>query len=231
MANDLPFNSSRDRTAAVVLSLCFFAWSLSGCRLTSSADHVEKLESHIRTQDSTIRSLEQNLTDTRNELESIRRQRSEMIAASRQSSEISSTPAFRSASITRLDINRLLSGGLDRDGIPGDETITILVTPRNSSGEAVRTDGRLEIELLDFTRPAEEQRIAHWQWTEEETAQAWYAGVFGDGFRLTAPMPQLPMTGQVTVHARFFTVDNQQFDVVSPLLLRTSAPAEGVAAR
>lgn len=231
MANDFSLNLSRDRAAAVALSLCFFACSLSGCRLTSSADHLEELESHIRSQDSTIRSLEQNLTDAQSELESLRRQRSEMIAASRQSSEISSTPAFRSASITRLDINRLLSGGLDRDGVPGDETITILVTPKNSSGEAVRTDGRLEIELLDFTRPAEEQRIAHWQWTEEETAEAWYAGVFGDGFRLTAPMPQLPMTGQVTVHARFFTVDNQQFDVVSPLLLRTTVPAEGVAAR
>lgn len=223
MANDL-YKLRRDRIALAVLSCFVFAVLLGGCRSPApKASPTEQMESHIRQQDQTIESLQHELTEAKSELQAARRQVVEHAIVADAAPGAVTQAGFHPPRVVRVDINRLLSGGLDRDGVPGDETVTVLITPRDEHGEPLRGEGRLEIELLDFSRPMDQQRLAHWSWTEEETSEAWYSGVFGDGYRLTAPLPAQPVTGQLTVHARFFTPDNKQFDAVGPLLLRTGA--------
>jgi hypothetical protein len=114
--------------------------------------------------------------------------------------------------VERLELNSLLSGGLDRDGIPGDELLSVLATTVSKSGSAVQTHGTLTVAAFDYSLSAENQKVGHWEWNVNETAALWSNGVVGTGYRLTKEWEQIPRSGEIVLHARFVGVDGQQFD-------------------
>ena len=128
-------------------------------------------------------------------------------------------------SVERLELNSLLSGGLDRDGIPGDELLSVLVTTVSKSGSAVQTDGTLTVTAFDYSLPAENQRVGRWEWNVDETAGLWSSGVVGTGYRLTKVWEQTPKSGKIVLHARFVGLDGQQFDATRTVTIET--PLDG----
>ena len=115
-------------------------------------------------------------------------------------------------SVERLELNSLLSGGLDRDDIPGDELLSVLATTVNKSGSAVQADGTLAVTAFDYSLPAENQKVGHWEWNVDETGALWSNGVVGTGYRLTKEWEQIPRSGEIVLHARFVGIDGRQFD-------------------
>lgn len=205
---------STTHLATAILSAC--ALCTSGC--LGPSNRVQSLEAQLRDQDARVVELSRALEETQAELTASNYEASLL----RQSlSDLSAPPSAEEAEtalrITDIEIVSLLSGGLDRDGVPGDELLTLLVSPRDASGETLRTSGRLIIEAFDFSTGGDQQRIGRWEFTGSKLTDLWHSGVIGRGFRLVDRWQTSPSGETVTVHARLVTSDGRQFDKTTQL--------------
>ncbi|MDA0284687.1 MAG: hypothetical protein O3B13_15035 [Planctomycetota bacterium] len=133
-------------------------------------------------------------------------------------SEITQT-AYSVSRINRIEVVSLLSGGLDRDAVDGDELISVLVAPKDASGETHRLNGELSLRLVDFSRPAESQDVGAWNFTSAETTALWHSGVLGRGFRIIVSLPDNLLGGSIVAHVRFTTTTGDQFNVSHEFLI------------
>ncbi len=92
--------------------------------------------------------------------------------------------------VSAITFHRLLTGGFDADGEPGDEGVSVLLEPRNPRGELVRTPGDIELAVIDPDRGG--ARVAQWRFTTAELASHWDRRAVGEGFFLQLPWPSRP---------------------------------------
>lgn len=182
-----------------LVCVLFSAICVSGCRSAASRRMVE-LESRVRIQEQQIRSLE-----------SARRQDAEVITAS---GETPSRPAVA------LKINSLLSGGLDRNDVPGDDTLSFLISPVDQAGQPVRTGDRLEIRAIDFSQSGSEQTVGSWDYDGDTLSALWHSGVFGKGYQARVAMSEPQQDRQLTIHARLTQADGKQLDASTQITFR-----------
>ncbi len=114
--------------------------------------------------------------------------------------------------LDRIEIRSLLTGGLDRDSLPGDELLSVLVTPVDQSGSPVRPEGSLIVTAFDYSLPKDRQQIGRWHWSADATDSLWTAGVLATGYRFTGTWDSPPASREVVLHARFVASDGEQFD-------------------
>lgn len=203
------------------------ALALCGCR---TRGNVELLESRLRQQEDAIAEIQSELSRARNEVAAITRQNDSLRTqlAGRGHEVLLPEQAdvvFRTASI---EVSKLMSGGLDRDGVPGDDILTVLVAPRDGNGELVKVPGDVQIEALDLTFDGQQRHIGQWQFTSAEAAEFWHAGVLGTGYRFQLPWQQPPTSERLLVHARLVTIDGRQFDTTQEIRV-TPAEADKIA--
>lgn len=208
---------SRDMNQIATALLCVVALSASGCQWASSS-RVSSLETQLRDQDARVIELTRTLEAAHAELEAASYE-SRILRNSLTDLSAPPTPEQTETSlrITGIEIVSLLSGGLDRDGIPGDELLTLLVSPRDAAGETLRTGGRLTIEVFDFAADGGRQQVGRWEFAGKELNELWHSGVIGRGFRLVDRWQAVPSSENVTVHVRLVTSDGRQFDKTGEL--------------
>ncbi|NNJ25807.1 hypothetical protein [Alienimonas chondri] len=222
------------RPAAALAPLCLvgLAGGLIGC----AADDASVLRGDLlRTQD--------ELTRTESEL---REARAELAAAERSADRlrdqvvedggvvVASAEQVRAMGrVSQLTIAKLLTGGLDRDGLPGEEVLAVVLTPADDDGDPVKTAGAVSFELLDLGADPDDRRIEAWSFDDAECAVAWRRSPIGIGYRFRLPLPPRNPgeTGPETLHlvARFAANDGRRFDVTHPLELNRP-PAPGTPA-
>jgi hypothetical protein len=203
---------SRDMTRIAAALVCVGVLCSSGCRWTAS-NRAGSLEAQIRAQDARIIGLTQSLGETRAELNAANVEgRALRESLDNLTAPPSTEQAENSFRVTDIEIVSLLSGGLDRDDEPGDELLTLLLSPQDESGETLRTDGTLTVEVFDFSQTGEQQRIGLWEFAGRDLADLWHSGVIGRGFRLVKPWQTAPSSGEVTVHVRLVSSDGRQFN-------------------
>ncbi len=203
---------SRDMTRIAAALLWVGMLCSLGCRWTAS-NRVGSLEAQIRTQDARIIGLTQSLEETRAELHAANLEgRALRESLNNLTPPPSTEQAENSFRVTGIEIVPLLSGGLDRDDEPGDELLTLLLSPQDESGETLRTDGTLTVEAFDFSKTGDQQRIGQWEFAGHDLARLWHSGVIGRGFRVVQPWQTMPSSPEVTVHVRLVSSDGRQFN-------------------
>ena len=186
---------------------------LSGCN-RGSRRTISRLESRIRAQETEIAELKQTLDRNEAELAAARREASDLrvtLTAGEQPAVLPEQAAawFR---IESIRINSLLSGGLDRDNVPGDETLAVLISPEDSSGEPLRTAGAIDLTAYDFASDQQDRVVGRWSFSEDESRELWHSGVIGRGLQIRVPLTKWPTADRIFVHARLTTPDGRQFD-------------------
>lgn len=205
------------RHSAIVAVLWLLPLTQAGCSLSSNRSQ-ELVEARLRQQDDTIRELERRLQSSNETVAALQQEADTIRLASQQGMQpIPPEQADSTFRVAKLEVSSLMSGGIDRDQSPGDDQFTLLLTPRDATGNTLRAVGNLDIELLDFTRPSEQQRIGQWQFSRADVGTMWHQGLVGQGYQFTSPWQQLPSSPDVHVHARLTTVDGRQFDATSKL--------------
>ena len=111
-----------------------------------------------------------------------------------------------------IELNRYLTGGLDRDGIPGDELLSVLIVPTDSQGNLVKAPGSVSLAVFDLSKPESQQRIGRWEFTPQKSDSLWVSGFLGSGYVIRVPWQELPQSANLLVHARLKTIDGRQFD-------------------
>jgi hypothetical protein len=213
--------SSSGWRASVVAAAALL--SASGC---VSRGNTELLEANLRQHQDRIASYERQVSTLRDELASARGEtdqlRRELVALGKDGRQEASEPLSKVAGI---QFNSMMTGGRDSDGQPGHDVITAVLAPHDGDGDLVKLGGELEVEVLDLTRPADQQRIGNWKYSAEQARELWHSGFLASGFQLDLPVGVVPKTGEVILHGRLKTTDGRQFDTTCPVTL---ASAESV---
>jgi len=192
-----------------------------GC---ASSRNTELLESRLRNQQDANDQLHAQLQSAKTDL---RVARQESNALRTQLTERGDRPLLPEQAdtlfrTTGIRINRLLTGGLDRDQTPGDEAINVVVEPIDEDGEVLKVPGSLELRLFELTRPRDDQTIGSWRFDENTARKQWHSGLVGKGFQFRLPWQTIPNSDQLLLHARLTTTDGRQFDTTSPVRISLS---------
>ena len=123
-------------------------------------------------------------------------------------------PASDSARVDRVAINRLLVGGWDMDGRPGDEGIFLLVEPKDAEGRTVLAAAPVSVVLLDRGFSGDAARVARWDLTAEQAAARFRRVAAGEGLYLELPWRgSPPVHGHLQLFVRYTTRDGRKLEV------------------
>ena len=187
----------------------------------------EVLESALRQQEDRLTGLQQQLTATQSELQisqhEVAQLRAQLVANGQQShSPEHFEQEFKAVG---LRFNTYLTSGIDRDGQPGDELLSVLLYPHDEQGGLVKLPGTVELRALDLSAPEGLQEVGSWTFTPEQTKKAWHTGFLAAGFLFEEAWERLPQGSNITLHGRFRTLDGRQFDAIQPLKVSSPVPA------
>lgn len=203
---------------SVVMALAM----LGGC---ASRGSLEVLETELRQQEDQLAGLQQQLATTQSELQVSQNEVAQLRAQLVGNGQQSHSPEHleHEFKAVGLRFNTYLTSGIDRDGQPGDELLHVLVYPHDDQGGLVKLPGTIELRALDLSAPDGLQEVGSWSFTAAQTKAAWHSGFLAAGFLFEEAWARLPQGSDVTLHARFKTIDGRQFDAVQSL--KVSSPA------
>jgi outer membrane murein-binding lipoprotein Lpp len=192
---------------------------IGGC---ASRGNLEVLESELRRQEDQMAELQLQLASTRSELDIALNEAARLRQQLTQSGTIALSPEhieneFRAVGVR---FNTYLTSGVDRDGQPGDEQISVLVYPHDEQGGLVKLGGKLELRALDLAAPKTEQEVGVWNYSPTVIRDSWHSGFLAAGYLFEEAWQRPPSGPEIMLHARFVTTDGRQFDAVQPLRVK-----------
>jgi hypothetical protein len=104
------------------------------------------------------------------------------------------------------------TGGRDDDGIPGDESLQVVIVPKDDDGAAVKLAGRVSILAQEITREGLKVSIGKWEVTPEQLKKAWRGGLLGSGYFVPLQWDRPPTTEKVRITIRFTTPDGRVYE-------------------
>ncbi len=206
--------------------LAFAVIATTGC---ASRGNVDLLEARLREQEDQLRSLHAQVDRTNSELTAARRLNESLKQKVVQPASHEATFDLREQhfQVTGLKINPLLTGGFDRDGRPGDDQITLVFTAIDQRNQPVQLPGQVECELLDPSRPAEQQRLGLWTFDAVKTRSAWRKTLGSFGYRFELPWQSMPTTRDLELRVRFQSHHGDRFEASAPIRIALSKPTLG----
>ncbi|MBS0206442.1 MAG: hypothetical protein JSS49_26430 [Planctomycetes bacterium] len=184
---------------------------LCGCLGRAKPD---LLQARLREQQERVVEVERRMEAAQADLQRARREsdqlRAELARSGKQVMAAEYTESLIRAS--KLQINSMLSGGLNRDSQPGDDAVVAFFALTDDDGEVVKLPGAVELTLLDPSLPEPSRQVGQWRFTAEECRSKWTRGFTGSGFQFTVPLDQPVQHDQLVLNAKLTTVDNRIFD-------------------
>ncbi len=194
---------------------------LIGCRPHKRYDLIE----------AELRTRERELAETRAALEQAR----QLNQAYAQQTPACPAPTLPVANrpnpyvpVARITLSRG-TGGVDDDGVPGDEALMVVVTPLDADGTAVKVLGRVDVWAWDVHLSGIKHLIGAWQIGPEQLRHTWRNGWISSGYFLTLPWQRYPTQNRLRIAVRLTTLDGQMFETdrevpIQPIVASTAQP-------
>ncbi len=198
----------------------FVVLSTVHCTLATSCKpnkRYDLIEAELRTR-------ERELTDTRAALEQSRNL-NRAYAQQSQSSPGPQVPTTAPLYVPVKDITLARgTGGVDEDGVPGDEGLMLVVVPRDEDGAAVKVPARVQVAAWEVTAAGIKNPIGTWDVPAEKVRPSWRAGFISTGYFVAVPWQTYPSTERVRVAVRLTTLDGRAFEADKDLFVRPCVP-------
>jgi hypothetical protein len=195
------------RLAAVALCL------LAGCRGATKADvRADALEAELRTR---TRELEQSRLE-RDQLRGL----AETYARQVQPGRPPFAPTYGFAqheggqpTLPLRDISLANgTGGVDDDGQPGDESLMVVVVPKDDDGTAVKLPGRLTVSVSEINKQGLKTPIGRWEIPSDALRKTWRSGLLASGYFVPLKWDTAPGSDRIRVGVQFVTLDGKPFE-------------------
>ncbi len=181
---------------------------LTGC---SGRGETDLLQARLRDQQEQLLSAQNQLKETSKSLAQSRQEseqlRTELAQATSGEKKFASSDAV--VPVSAIKINSMLTAGIDKDEIAGDDAIVVNFAPYDDDGEMVKLHGPVDIVAIDPTQPEGEQFVARWNFTTDETRDHWVRGFLGSGYQFTLPWPENPTHDELVLHVRLKAPDGR----------------------
>jgi hypothetical protein len=186
--------------------------SLTGC-LAGRGD-TDLLHARLREQEQRLAEVQSQLTaqeralaEARREADSLRKQ-----LAQADGGGLLPEQTDQLVRVSGIKINSLLTAGVDRDEVAGDDALFVQFAPHDADGEIVKLPGAIDIAVLDPSLPDGERTVAQWSFAAEDCRAHWTRGFVGTGYQFTLPWPhEPPRNSELVVHVRLKPVDGREF--------------------
>lgn len=134
-----------------------------------------------------------------------------------------STVATRPTSndpVERIVLNLALSGGLNADGKPGDEGLSLLIEPQDAQGRSVERAAPITVVVLDRQVSGDAARVARWDFSAEQVAKKFRHTSVGSGVYLELPWPVAPPAhSELHAFVRYVPADGRLLEAEMPLTI------------
>ena len=194
--------------------MVLFALALAGC---ATRGDIDVLEAELRQQEQSQQELADKLARAREDLKVARSDAAVLRSQVNKTRQVSLTQEqadvlYRAEG---LKFNMLLTSGQSRDGQPGDEGLSVLLTPVDVHGDLVKLAGEVELELFDMTLDSASQRLGFWKFSTDEVREHWHRGFVGSGYLFQIDWQKVPTASELTLHARFSVPQGSRFDATT----------------
>lgn len=197
------------------------------CSSCAIRGNVEMLEAQLRTQESRIRSYEQDIAQLQSELNTTHKEMDLLrTALAGQGSPVAYEE--ESASLARaqeLVFNSLLTAAQDHDGVEGDERFHAVFYPCDTQGGPVKLTGHIELEAIDPSRKQGDRSLGHWQYSTTESRKLWHVGFLSSGFQVSENWTRPPSGSKVILVVKMTTLDGREFEATHTLSVTPSTSA------
>jgi hypothetical protein len=119
--------------------------------------------------------------------------------------------ASQTYTLTAITLARQ-TGGYDRDNVPGDEALQVVVEPRDPDGHTIKAPGTLMVQALEVTREGTKRPLSAWQLSPDELRATWKTGFLGAGYFVVLPWKAYPTSEKLRVVAQFVTPDGRTYE-------------------
>ena len=185
--------------------------SRMGC--LGSARTEDLLHARLREQQQQLLETKSNVDELTASLQKSRREtetlRTELARV--ESGELKTVSGECVIPVSAIKINSMLTAGMDKNAIKGDDTLVVNFAPYDDDGEMVKLHGTVDIVAMDPQLPEGEQVIARWSFAPEETRQHWVRGFLGSGYQFTLTWPDPPQHDELVLHVRLRTPSDREF--------------------
>lgn len=149
----------------------------------------------------------------------------ELQALRGDSSAGSDKPGVMAYAIRSLTLGRQ-TGGRDGDASGGDESLQVIVEPRDADNQAVKVPGSIVIDALEITPAGVKQPLSTWNISEDEVRRSWRAGLLSTGYVFVLPWKVWPSNEKLRVSVRFRLPDGRMFEADRDVTVRLVPPAK-----
>ncbi len=119
------------------------------------------------------------------------------------------------------------TGGVDEDRRPGDESLQVVIVPKDDDGTAVKVPGRATVQAFEVSREGLKICIGQWNVTAEQLKKTWKSGFLSSGYFVPLQWDKLPSTDRVRLVVRFSTLDGREYEADKDVTVRP-LPTGGV---
>lgn len=187
--------------AMVPFLLCMMA-TIAGCR----APRCDLVEAELRTKERILRETKEELERSRLINEALEREFSH-----RQQPFLS--PSASSSVLAPKDIVLANgTGGVDEDGIPGDEALLLVVVPRDEDGYPIRALGVLSVVAWEILPGGAKVPLSSWEINTTDLRKSWKSGLLGSGYHVLLHWKKLPTQERLRVGVQFKLPDGRLYE-------------------
>lgn len=206
--------TARNRAALRVCVLCLSALALpAGCKPNKRYDLIE----------AELRTRERELADTRAALDrSLNLNRA--YAQQSKSGHAADPAAPVYIPVKEIALARG-TGGVDEDGVPGDEGLMVVVVPKDEDGSPVKVPARVQVAAWEVTPAGLKNPIGTWDVPAEKVRPAWRSGFVSTGYFVALPWQTYPGTEKVRIAVRLTTLDGRAFEADRDVFVKPAGPA------
>ena len=134
-------------------------------------------------------------------------------------------PASLAYPVRTLALGRQ-TGGRDSDATGGDDSLQVVVEPRDADNQVVKVPGTLVVQALEIAPSGVKRPLSSWHITEDELRRSYRNGLLTTGYVLVLPWKTWPSTEKLRVVAQLRTADCRLFEADKDVTIRVVPAAK-----
>ena len=128
--------------------------------------------------------------------------------------------------VTRIVLNRKLTGGYNFDRQSGHEGVMVVIEPQNAYAQYMPVPGEVTVEVRDPHRPGLGGRVGKWKFDAVESAAFLKQTAMGRGIHLQLPWPGAPPRNEhLVLTVAYETPDGRQLRSEKQITIRPTVSA------
>ncbi len=115
------------------------------------------------------------------------------------------------------------TGGVDEDGLPGDERFQVVIAPRDEDGSTVKITAEAAVRIYEVGPTGVKTPIGQWDVSPDQLRRSWKSGLLSSGYFVPLQWETPPRTNRVRVLVRVRVLDGDEYEADKEVTVKPMA--------